>query len=409
MLKKTVAFLLFIISQFSSIAQSDSLSGRSCHLRISLLTCSPGTALYSTFGHSALRLIDSTDSTDIIFNYGTFDFEDPGFYKKFILGKLLYFVSIEEFSDFVMQYEYEGRGIIEQELNLPCDVKEQLLSALFENAKEENKYYKYDFAYDNCTTRLRDMVYGSGNDSFQIKNILPYKNTTFRNLIYEYLDNNHQYWSKLGIDILLGMPFDKKVSNDEAMFLPDYLLKAFDSTTTGNKQLVAGKTTILEPAIHTRKVSLFTPLLVFCLLFLLITGISFFKSSGFRFILRTFDIIFFSLCGMIGLLILFMWLGTEHQACRNNLNLLWALPTHLPAAFLLFKKSLLINKYFCFVFILTITLMIVWFFLPQQMNIALLPVSGIIVLRSLFLCKKSNSQPFSPEKNNKMAGKTEAL
>ena len=385
--KKFYSLLIALLSAFYSLAQIDSVSKLDCNLRISLLTCSPGAELYSTFGHSALRVVDNSDSTDLIFNYGTFDFNDPDFYKKFTLGKLLYFVSIEEFTDFVLQYQYEGRGIIEQELNLSCEEKELLLSALFENAKEENKYYKYDFTYDNCTTRLRDIVERLSKDALITKNILPGKKTTFRNLIHEYLNRNNQYWSKLGIDVLLGLPLDKKINNAEAMFLPDYLLKAFDSTSFGNELLVADKKTVLAPTLEPGKKQFFTPLLLFCLLFLIVSGISIFQSEKFKLFFRFFDASFFILCGAVGALILFMWFGTEHQACRNNFNLIWALPTHLPAAILMFKKSNFLKKYFRFWFWIYILLIALWFFLPQQLNLALLPIVGVLTVRSFFLSK----------------------
>ena len=385
-MKRLFYFFLLFTFHFSS-AQTNS-----CNIRISLLTCTPGTELYSTFGHSALRVTDSSDSTDIIFNYGTFDFNDPDFYKKFTLGKLLYILSIEEFPDFVQQYQYEGRGITEQELNLNCEEKAKLLYALFENAKEENKYYKYDFVYDNCTTRLRDMVERLSRDSLITKKIRPGNKTTFRNLIHEYLDRNKQYWSKLGIDILLGQPIDKKITNAEAMFLPDYLLKAFDSTSAGGKKFVLDKKTILEQTAQTAKSNFFTPLFIFSLLFVIIAMLSFINNPAAKTILRFFDVCFFILCGVIGLLILFMWLGTEHQACRNNFNLVWALPTHLPAAILLFKKSNWLKKYFRFAFWINILLLLVWFFLPQQMNITLLPVTGIIAVRSFFLSKRFTTE-----------------
>src|SRR5678815_12567 len=143
-----------------SAAQPDS----ACGLRISLLTCTPGQELYSTFGHSALRLTDSLTGEDIIYNYGTFDFDDPGFYSKFTRGKLLYFVSVDKFQNFLEEYEYYQRGITEQVLNLSCTERGKLFSALQENAKDANKYYKYDFMVDNCTTRLRDIVFKNANE-----------------------------------------------------------------------------------------------------------------------------------------------------------------------------------------------------------------------------------------------------
>ena len=390
--KKNYLLLITLITGFFSYAQIDSAPKSGCPLRISLLTCTPGTELYSTFGHSALRVVDNNDSTDIIFNYGTFDFNDPDFYKKFTLGKLLYILSIEEFPDFVQQYQYEGRGITEQELNLGCAEKEKLLSALFENAKEENKFYKYDFVYDNCTTRLRDMVARISKDSLITKNIRPGNKTTFRNLIHEYLDRNKQYWSKLGIDILLGQPIDKKITNAEAMFLPDYLLKAFDSTTAGGGIFVLSKKTILDQTVQKEKSNFLTPLFIFSLLFVIVVMLSFINNPTVKLILRFFDVCVFFICGVIGLLILFMWLGTEHQACRNNFNLLWALPTHLPAAFLLFNKNNRFKKYFrfcCWIYLLLIPL---WFFLPQQLNVALLPIIGILTIRSYFLSKKNATE-----------------
>ena len=346
--------------------------------------------MYSTFGHSALRVTNSNEGYDIIFNYGTFDFNDPAFYEKFVKGKLLYFVSIDELTNFVEQYEYEGRGIVEQVLSLSCEEKEQMLTFLFENAKEENKYYKYDFVYDNCTTRLRDIVNAQSQDSLITKNIRPAEGTTFRNLIHEYLNRGGQYWSKLGIDILLAMPIDKKISNSEAMFLPDYLLKAFDSTTAGGKQLVSDKKIILFPAIEVSETKTFTPLFVFSILFVIIAALSFIKKASAKIVLRITDFLFFFLSGVLGMLILFMWFGTDHQACRNNFNLFWALPTHLIAAFLLFTKKDWLKNYFRFVFFLNILLLLVWFFLPQQLNIALLPVVGILTVRSFFLGQASS-------------------
>lgn len=128
----------------------------SSRLRISLLTCTPGEELYSTFGHSALRVTDSNAVTDLVYNYGTFNFDDEGFYLKFARGKLLYYVSVELFRDFAANYQYENRGITEQVLNLSGEEKIRMRHFLEENLQPQNRYYKYDFFFDNCTTRLRE-------------------------------------------------------------------------------------------------------------------------------------------------------------------------------------------------------------------------------------------------------------
>jgi hypothetical protein len=139
----------FFLLPLTSFAQDSS------HIRISLLTCTPGDELYSTFGHSALRVTDSSSVSDIVFNYGTFNFDDPGFYIKFIRGKLLYYVSTADFPDFKEEYQNTNRGMTEQVLNLSAPEKLALMHFVYNNAKEQNRYYQYDFFLDNCTTRLR--------------------------------------------------------------------------------------------------------------------------------------------------------------------------------------------------------------------------------------------------------------
>jgi hypothetical protein len=151
--------------------------------------------------------------------------------------------------------------------------------------------------------------------------------------------------------------------------------------------LVSDKKTILLPSIAEPGRKIFTPFLIFSLLFLLIVVLSFINNAGTNKILLISNFLFFFFPGAIGILILFMWFGTDHQACRNNFNLLWALPTHFIAAFLLFSKKGWIKNYFRFVFFLNILLLLVWFFLPQQMNIAFLPIVAILCFRSFLLSK----------------------
>src|SRR4029078_10972417 len=196
-MKNIIATLFLILFFHFSKAQQDS----SCNIQVSLLTCSPGEDLYLTWGHSAIRLIDRSTPADVMYNYGTFDFDDPAFYSKFTRGKLLYFVSVQTFENFLEEYQYYQRGITEQVLDLSCSEKAKLVTALQENAKEENKYYTYDFIVDNCTTRLRDIVFKNADAAVMTRDIRPNGKITFRNLIDQYLDSSYQYWSKFGIDI----------------------------------------------------------------------------------------------------------------------------------------------------------------------------------------------------------------
>ena len=386
-MKKNFALLIACFSLHFLFAQ-DTDSNRDCRFQISLLTCTPGEELYSTFGHSALRVGDRSSGADIIYNYGTFDFDDPNFYSKFTRGKLLYFVSIDGFENFMKAYEYEQRGITEQVLDLSCEEKEKLVMALQENAKEQNKYYKYDFVIDNCTTRLRDMVFKTSSNPVT-KNIRPNDGITFRNLIHEYLDKSYQYWSKLGIDVLLGDPIDKKVSNNETMFLPDYLLKAFDSTTTNGKPLVLSKNEILKATKMTHKAPLLSPFAIFTILFLIIAVLTFMRNSNPFF--AVFDFILFFLTGILGILILFMWFGTDHPECKNNFNLAWAVPLHFIIVFFIFRKWDWLRYYFLVNSILLLLLLLCWRWLPQEMNSALIPVVALLLLRSAARYKQFNN------------------
>lgn len=364
----------------------------SCHLKISLLTCSPGQELYSIFGHSALRVSDSQAGTDIIFNYGSFDFSDPDFYSKFVRGKLLYYVSAEYFQDFVFAYRYEGRGIIEQHLNLSCETKSILYQALRENLREENKYYLYDFLFDNCSTRLRDMVRREGGDSLYIGKILPAEiNTSFRNLIHEYLHRGGQYWSKLGIDLLLGARIDRAMANEEAMFLPDYLMKGFDSALIDGRQLVAGKRQI-QPEMLKPAEQVNSPLIITGSLFLIISILSFSTKPAAKRLLYYFDVFLFLLSGLIGLLLLYMWFGTDHRVCADNYNILWAFPLNIYFAVKVGRKNIREAKLFTALFCGYLLIASAWFFLPQQMNLAFFPLTLTIAARALansFLLNKT--------------------
>ncbi len=382
-LKKTFFLVLSFFILFSSAkSQTDS-----CHLQISLLTCNPGEELYSTFGHSALRVTDVLTGTDIIFNYGTFKFGDD-FYAKFVRGKLLYMVSIENFAAFKEQYQYESRSIQEQVLQLSCPKKDQLYLALQTNAKEQNKYYRYDFLFDNCSTRLRDIVAKSTSTRLVFNNILPKDIPTFRNLLYTYLDNGAQHWSKFGIDLLLGSRLDRKVSNEEAMFLPDYLLKGFDKATLNGKPLASAPQTILNMPSPLKGSSFFQPAVVFSLLLLVFIILSFVPSKGVQKFVEAFDFLFFLILGLAGCLLVFMWVATDHALCRNNYNLLWALPTHSIAAFFLRKKTKWMQYYLLATIITGAFLLIGWIFLPQQLNLAFFPLILLVLLRSWLIILK---------------------
>ncbi|MDB5252429.1 MAG: hypothetical protein JWP27_1598 [Flaviaesturariibacter sp.] len=379
--------LLFFLTWLAVYATPAAAQADSCGLRISLLTCAPGAELYSIFGHTAIRVQNPETGMDAVFNYGTFEF-GPDFYPKFVRGKLPYFLSVEDFPGFLSAYQAESRSVWEQPLILNCARKQQLLHALQTNSLAENRTYRYDFLYDNCTTRAMNMALLHAPRPVRLRMILPANVPTFRDLIHQKLDSGHLDWSKLGIDLLLGARLDRKVTNAEAMFLPANLLHGFDGARAGDTLLAAPPKTLLDmPSLLPKKSGL-TPLAVFSALLALIILLSFIPNRSVQRVVAFFDYLFFISLGLVGVLLLFMWLGTDHALCANNWNLLWALPTHLVAAPFLYRNRKWINTYLMVTIALQALLVIGWIFLPQELNPGFIPVILLVLLRAWLLILK---------------------
>lgn len=354
-----------------------------CSIRVSLLTVSPGDELYSTFGHTAIRVTDTATNRDIVYNYGTFDFDEPGFYLKFIQGKLKYFVSADDFGSFEYGAMMENRSITEQELNLTCEQKRRLVDFLAWNMLPANKFYKYDFTFDNCTTRVADLIDSISGGTLLYKSV-SHQGASFRDAIHEYLDQNNKSWDKLGIDILLGRRLDRRMTAKETLFLPEYLMNAEDSATIGASPLVESKAIVVkEKYVHSAKDNISGPMFVFACLFVIIAFLSFAQNKGIRNILSSLDGILFFLYGLIGVLLIFMWFWTDHFMTKDNYNLLWAWPTNLIAAFYVHSKKSWPRFYFLVYALAQLLLIGLWFVLPQKLNPAMIPLNGILIFRSI--------------------------
>ena len=371
------AFFLVIFCNFKITLSAQDSS----HIRVSLLTCSPGEEIYSTFGHSALRITDSSSVSDIVFNYGTFNFDEPGFYTKFLRGKLLYYVSTMYFTDFKEEYQSTNRSITEQVLNLNAEEKIALEHFLYNNVKEENKYYNYDFFLDNCTTRLRDIIVKYKTNYPPLKPIMP-ATTTFRQAIHNNLQKHGKHWTNLGIDILFGLPSDGVMTTSQTQFLPDNLMITLDSSNQ-QQQLLRSTTTLYSIESNNDTDTFFTPAITFSVLLLFIIVLSFINTKSAIIFLNGFDGLLFFLTGALGILFFFLWIGSDHVMLKSNLNLIWAWPTHAVVAFFVNSKNSWVKKYFGFTSAGLLFVLISWFFLPQQMNNALLPIVLLLLYRSI--------------------------
>lgn len=356
----------------------------SSHAEVSLITCSPGSELYSIFGHSAIRVRDTVTDRDWIFNYGVFDFDTPNFYWKFIRGKLQYRLAIQRMDDFVRSYAAEGRAIKEERLRLTGQEKQRLLRFLRINHLPENRYYLYDFFYNNCSTKIWDVSEAQVSDSLVFDRSV-YTPRSFRDLLYLYLEKVP--WSKLGIDLLLGVPADKTANFEQQMYLPDYLSRnmshTYRLTSSGREPLMEKEKVILErnEKLSDMDRSLLTPAVVFGLVLLVLAVLTFRAGKSTR---RRVDAVLLLLTSLFGVVLLFMWFGTNHQQMDWNLNVLWANPLGLFFVYFALSKQMKRAGWAAGGLLAFLLVNLVgWPWLPQHFNLSLLPFILALAIRAL--------------------------
>jgi len=347
------------------------------NIEFSVITIGPyEDELYSAFGHSGIRYRDKLNNIDLFYNYGIFDFDQPNFYLNFLNGRLLYMVGKYNYQTVESFYTNQKRYVKEQVLNLNDSEKIILFNYLEQNIRPENRTYLYNYVYNNCATKIRDIlvtVYGE-RITFKYKS----DNKTIRALMDKYLKNNK--WGDLGIDICLGLEIDKEASYSEEMFLPEYLFSNLeDSFLDGNINLIS-KTNIINSNSPLINKNIFQPQYVF-LLFLIACVFLSFRQIKYSLLYIYFDFTVFFISGVIGTLLIYLWFFTDHLSSFNY-NLIWAVPFNLIFSFLLifnFKSNLtrwytIINSAVLF------SLLILWNFLPQNLNdILILFVLGMLL------------------------------
>ena len=227
-------FLLLILSlsvTFPSLGQDLQLSTES---EISVMTMGPyQRELYSAFGHSAFHVIDPINNIDWVYNYGVFNFRQQNFYLNFARGKTLYQLGLTYYEPFRDGYVNQDRSVREQYLNLTLSEKQEFFDFLQNNYKPENREYLYNYVYDNCATKIRDVVENIFPDQVTFGYETAGQEKTIRHLMHDYLD--FQPWGTLGIDIGLGLQIDKEAPDYDYMFLPDYVFDAFSTAKIMSK------------------------------------------------------------------------------------------------------------------------------------------------------------------------------
>lgn len=356
--------------------------------QISLLTCDPGDELYSAFGHSAIRVLDMESNQDIVFNYGTFDFNTPFFYVKFAQRTLDYMLSVSTYERFLYEYNYFQRNVREQILDLNPEQSKQLVQFLQVNYQPSNRFYRYDFFYDNCATRIRDAFEEVLGKQLDWNEKTEPEKKTFRNLIDEYV--YPLPWADFGIDLALGAVIDEDAKEREKQFLPDYMEEAFaramivgDGPT---RPLVKSSHVVLQFDERDFKMGLFNPYFTWWFLAILVMVLTYMGHKKKK-LFKGFDILFFTVLGMLGILIVLLWFFTFHSQTKYNWNILWAFPGHLALAFGLWRGSLKpwLKKYLLFALILANLSLVFWVFGVQSFHPSIVPLLLVVILRTNFL------------------------
>ena len=385
-LKYKFTFLLLIVT-FISFANNKKLSKDAV---ISILTCDEGEEIYSLFGHIALRVKDK--HRDEIYNWGMFEFSEnqTEFGYNFAKGRLKYYMAIQKFDYFIYEYSYFNRGVREQILNLSYSQKQELYNELQINYLPKNRTYKYDFFYDNCSSRIRDLLNKILKNKINI-HIHKYADKfTFRQII----DSRLKFvpWLNLGIDLVLGKKIDLIVSNKDLMFLPSYFEQVLDSSyikINGNLENLIISKSILIPSskadnIETKNISKYFWIILGITLLIYILKLKYITSFYFNTVL-------FSV-GILGVLLFFMWFYTDHNATKANYNLLWANPLHLITFISVFSTKLLkkLRTYYLFMTIIMLVIVLLWIILPQELPTVIRPIilSLTIIYYYLFCLSK---------------------
>jgi hypothetical protein len=392
-MKKLFAIIFFLIAIFTEGLHSQTNQDTTFYL----VTCAPGTETYSIYGHSAIRVLIQHLNSDTVYNWGVFDFNTPNFVWKFAKGRLNYLLDSCEFQRFIPEYYYEKRSVYIQRINIEPAEKKVLLSLIHENRLPQNRYYRYDFFYDDCSTRIRDLIEKAVGAKLTYPPDTQSEKRTFRSMVGEY--QRLYPWLKMGVDLIMGTPGEVKANFRDRMFLPLYLQKNLSQAVINHDDkmipLLNNPETILQfdpPEVNSRFYT--APIFVFSLLFIALIMLSALYKKGK--LMNVLDIILFGLFSVLSVLMIFFNFFTDHQQMKLNLNIIWFNPVIIICFFYLILKKIG-EIWFRIVFYLSIIFIPMIIILPYAINNSFVPVLLILMLRSSVRGRFSWNPLFVPE------------
>ncbi|MBQ0016450.1 MAG: DUF4105 domain-containing protein, partial [Bacteroidales bacterium] len=343
-----------------------------------VITCGAGDDFYTTFGHSAIRICDSVLGLDLVYNYGTFDFDQPHFYWTFVCGNLDYCLSRTSYSNFLSEYVFEGREVVQQRLRLSNQELNNLFVLLETNYLPMYRYYRYDFFSDNCATRVRDIVSSSLSHRTLFVESDVENGMSYRQLLTAATGAPLAWW-QFGIDLLLGVRCDHRCSNMEYMFSPVELMTQLDTTCMQEAGIpLADAPELLLSNQRTPQGRCMSPTLCFWLLFGVVFLLTIMERAK-QWRMRWLDITLFVIVSLLSVALLFMWLGTSHYCTKWNLNILWASPLFIYFAIRLQKSKGWVV--FCQLALLLVSVVMAIVGFPQQLNMSVIPISLMLAVR----------------------------
>lgn len=384
--------LLFLVIGLNAFSQAPKLSDKA---QISILTCASGDELYYSFGHTAFRVQDPILNIDVVYNYGTFDFNQPNFYWNFTKGRLLYTLTRRSFETFLFEYELEMRWVKEQLLNLSAEEVNKVFNYLEWNYQPENRDYLYDPLFDNCSTVITTILtenfgeaieYNNPNKEVEDFGLNLSNDPTFRQLVNSHLPTNS--WGAWGINLAFGAIVDKEASLSERMFLPYQALAQIRVTEKNGKSLLDRERFVLDyPEKKSSGSFMTSPLFWFTIVLVFVIAITFldYKHQNRNTYL---DFVLFFISGVAGIVILLLWFATDHVYTKLNFNFLWLFPLNLVAAFAVVKPTFISKKmrtYLWVVLGLLVLTFLLWIFKFQVFSPLNIPLILIFATRYLFL------------------------
>jgi len=383
-MKRFSLVYIFLLSIISLHAQQVSFSDSAV---ISLITCSPGEEVYSKFGHTAIRINDVKSGNDLVFNYGIFSFETENFYYKFIKGETDYQLGIYDTRYFLPEYAQRNSMVWEQVLNLEPNEKRKLINLLLANYEPQNRTYRYNFVFDNCSSRPRDKIIAALNGYIKFQTTNSPK--TFRQWVGVYVGTDT--WLKFGIDIVFGMDADQIADTNESMFLPENLMLEFQSaevvTKNGrSRKLVTQKNILVNKNVIASSPDswLFKPTTIAVIILILGLLLTIWDVKSRKRHFKIFDTLILFITGIGGLIAFYLMFFSLHPLVKSNFNLLWLNPLNVFLAVLIWIKQARVGLFYYQMINIALLLgaLIAFAVSEQSFNTATFPIIVLLLMRS---------------------------